>query len=180
MKGERDRGGAGLHPPRPRRRPGSQARKEHLGRASRITSTPSTARARWSSSIKDSYRNMREKIEPHMHLIDTGPQAPCEAAGVTRWRCPSAAAPTALRLSYMGLPCPNLCTGGFNFHGVLRVHHRRADGPAATEILLNIISCTQSDLLFLRKNFQRENGLSLSFNIKAAAAQCFVQPSLFI
>ncbi|MFR9067514.1 MAG: hypothetical protein ACLVJH_12050 [Faecalibacterium prausnitzii] len=43
---------------------------------------------------------------------------------------------------------------------------------------LNIISCTQSDSLF-QETFSVENGLSLSFNI-AAAAQCFVQPSLFI
>ena len=66
--------------------------------------------------IKDSYYNMLEKILPHMHLIDNAKRA-IEAAGMTVEVEPVRVGTDGARLSYEGLPCPNLGTGGFNFHG---------------------------------------------------------------
>lgn len=68
-------------------------------------------------SIKDSYRNMREKIEPHMHLIETAARA-FETAGVTPRTMAIRGGTDGARLSFMGLPCPNLSTGGYQFHGI--------------------------------------------------------------
>ena len=68
-------------------------------------------------SIKDSYYNMKEKILPHMELIENA-KAAMEAAGVEPLVVPIRGGTDGARLSYMGLPCPNLSTGGANFHGV--------------------------------------------------------------
>ena len=67
--------------------------------------------------LKDSYYNMREQIEPHMYLIHRA-RAAMEAVGVAPIEVPIRGGTDGARLSYMGLPCPNLCTGGLNFHGV--------------------------------------------------------------
>ncbi len=67
-------------------------------------------------SLKDSYYNMKEKIEPSQYLIDIAKEAML-AAGVTPSVLPIRGGTDGARLSYMGLPCPNLCTGGYNFHG---------------------------------------------------------------
>lgn len=66
--------------------------------------------------IKESYRNMREKIEPCMHLIDIAVKA-CEACGVKPDVSPIRGGTDGARLSFCGLPCPNLGTGGYAFHG---------------------------------------------------------------
>lgn len=67
--------------------------------------------------VKDSYYNMREKIEPdNLYLIDTA-KAAMESFGVASVVSPIRGGTDGARLSYMGLPCPNLCTGGYNFHG---------------------------------------------------------------
>lgn len=66
--------------------------------------------------IRDSYYNMREKIEPCMYLIDTA-EAAMRACGVEPVVVPIRGGTDGARLSYMGLPCPNLCTGGYNYHG---------------------------------------------------------------
>ncbi len=66
--------------------------------------------------LKDSYYNMKEKIKPHMYLIDIAREA-MEEAGVVPLNIPIRGGTDGARLSYMGLPCPNLCTGGHNFHG---------------------------------------------------------------
>lgn len=66
--------------------------------------------------IKDSYYNMREKIEPCMFLIDRAKDA-LTGLGVTPKVVPIRGGTDGARLSFMGLPCPNLCTGGENFHG---------------------------------------------------------------
>ena len=68
-------------------------------------------------AMKDSYYNMKEKIEPHMELIENA-KAAMEAVGVTPSVMPIRGGTDGARLSYEGLPCPNLCTGGANFHGV--------------------------------------------------------------
>lgn len=66
--------------------------------------------------LKDSYYNMKEIIEDHMELIDHAMEAMREA-GVEPEVVPIRGGTDGARLSYMGLPCPNLCTGGHNFHG---------------------------------------------------------------
>lgn len=67
-------------------------------------------------TLRDSYYNMRQKIEPVMHIVDRAARA-MEAVGITPKTVPVRGGTDGARLSYMGLPCPNLCTGGENFHG---------------------------------------------------------------
>lgn len=67
------------------------------------------------AQVKDSYYNMKEVLLPHMHLIENA----CEALrelGVEPIISPVRGGTDGARLSYMGLPCPNLCTGGANYH----------------------------------------------------------------
>ena len=66
--------------------------------------------------VRDSYYNMREKIEPVMHIVDAAKQAMLDA-GVTPSIVPVRGGTDGARLSYEGLPCPNLFTGGENYHG---------------------------------------------------------------
>ena len=66
--------------------------------------------------IKDQYYNMREKIEPVMHVVDLAFEA-MEAVGVKPNVKPIRGGTDGSRLSYMGLPCPNIFAGGHNFHG---------------------------------------------------------------
>ena len=67
-------------------------------------------------TIKDSYYNMAEKIAPHMELIENAKRA-CEKAGMKPFTEAVRGGTDGCRLSFMGLPTPNLCTGGFAFHG---------------------------------------------------------------
>lgn len=88
--------------------------------------------------VKDSYYNMLEQIKPHMHLIDNAKEA-MEKAGVTPKVVAIRGGTDGARLSFMGLPCPNLCTGGENFHG--RQEFACAeDMETIVEILKNIVS----------------------------------------
>ncbi len=66
--------------------------------------------------LRDSYFNMKEKIKPHMFLIDLAKQAMTDA-GVEPEVVAIRGGTDGARLSFMGLPCPNLSTGGHNFHG---------------------------------------------------------------
>ena len=66
--------------------------------------------------MKDSYYNMKEIIEKNMHLVDNA-KAAMEELGIEPIVVPIRGGTDGARLSYMGLPCPNLCTGGQNFHG---------------------------------------------------------------
>ena len=66
--------------------------------------------------IKDSYYNMKEKIEPVLHIVEAAKQAMLDA-GVTPSIVPVRGGTDGARLSYEGLPCPNIFTGGENFHG---------------------------------------------------------------
>ncbi|GMA98020.1 peptidase T [Pelosinus sp. IPA-1] len=66
--------------------------------------------------IKDLYYNMQEKIQPVMHIIDLACDA-MGAVGITPKTKPIRGGTDGARLSFMGLPCPNLFTGGHNFHG---------------------------------------------------------------
>lgn len=67
-------------------------------------------------TIRDSYFNMREKIEPVMYVVDRA-KAAMRAAGMEPKEVPIRGGTDGARLSYEGLPCPNLCTGGENYHG---------------------------------------------------------------
>ena len=67
--------------------------------------------------IQDGYRNMKEMVLPHMHLIDDA-KAAFEACGVEPKVVPIRGGTDGATLSFMGLPCPNLSTGGENFHSV--------------------------------------------------------------
>lgn len=66
--------------------------------------------------IKDSYYNMKEKIEPHMEIIELAKESMMEI-GIEPLIRPIRGGTDGARLSYMGLPCPNLFTGGYNYHG---------------------------------------------------------------
>ncbi len=88
-------------------------------------------------TIKDSYFNMLEKIKPHMHLIDNARKALIKA-GLSPVDVPVRGGTDGARLSYDGLPCPNLGTGGANYHGNYEcVSIEKMD--KAVEIILNII-----------------------------------------
>ncbi|MDR7814041.1 peptidase T [Lacrimispora sp.] len=67
-------------------------------------------------TLKDSYYNMKEKIRPHMYLIDIA-KTSMEEIGIEPLVTPIRGGTDGARLSYEGLPCPNLCTGGYNYHG---------------------------------------------------------------
>ncbi len=65
--------------------------------------------------LKDSYYNMKEKIEPCMFIVERAKKA-MEAVGIIPVTVPIRGGTDGARLSFMGLPCPNLCTGGANYH----------------------------------------------------------------
>lgn len=89
-------------------------------------------------AIKDSYANMIEQIRPHFHLIEYAREA-VEKAGLVPVECPIRGGTDGARLSYEGLPCPNLGTGGFNFHGPYEcITVEKMD--QSVEVLLNIIA----------------------------------------
>ena len=67
-------------------------------------------------TIKDSYFNMKKCIEPCMYVVDRAKKA-MEAVGMSAREVPIRGGTDGARLSYEGLPCPNLCTGGENYHG---------------------------------------------------------------
>lgn len=66
--------------------------------------------------IKDQYLNMREKIEPVMHIVDIAEEA-MQKAGIKPLIKPIRGGTDGSQLSFMGLPCPNIFAGGHNFHG---------------------------------------------------------------
>ena len=66
--------------------------------------------------LRDSYFNMREKIEPCMYIVERAKKA-MEDLGIAPKIVPIRGGTDGARLSFEGLPCPNLCTGGHNFHG---------------------------------------------------------------
>ena len=67
-------------------------------------------------ALRDSYFNLREKIEPCMEIVDRAKRA-MALAGMEPKEVPVRGGTDGARLSYEGLPCPNLCTGGENYHG---------------------------------------------------------------
>jgi len=87
--------------------------------------------------IKDQYYNMREKVEPVYHVVETAVRA-MEQVGVKPNVKPIRGGTDGARLSYMGLPCPNLFAGGENFHG--KQEYVPVESMVkATEVMLKII-----------------------------------------
>ncbi|HDZ8878658.1 TPA: peptidase T [Aeromonas dhakensis] len=94
---------------------GFAARKAQL--KERVASLQLEApKARIELTLTDSYSNMRSQIEPHMHIVELA-KAAMLAADVEPKIKPIRGGTDGARLSFMGLPCPNLFTGGHNFHG---------------------------------------------------------------
>lgn len=89
-------------------------------------------------SLRDSYYNMKEKIEPCLFLVENAKRA-MERAGVAPKVVPIRGGTDGARLSYMGLPCPNLCTGGHNFHGRFEYISVQAM-EKVVEILVHLVS----------------------------------------
>jgi len=88
--------------------------------------------------VKDQYFNMREKIEPMMHIVDLAKEA-MDAAGITPIIKPIRGGTDGSQLSFMGLPCPNIFAGGHNFHG--RYEYVPVESMLkATEVIVNIVT----------------------------------------
>ncbi len=88
-------------------------------------------------TICEQYRNMKEKILPCYEIIENALAATKEA-GIEPLICPIRGGTDGARLSFMGLPCPNLGTGGYAFHGPFE--HITAEGmDKAVEILIGIV-----------------------------------------
>lgn len=87
-----------------------------------------------SLTVKDQYYNMREQVEPYPEVIGKAMQAMREA-GVEPVVRPIRGGTDGARLSYMGLPCPNLFTGGMNFHGKFEYCSLDTMGRAVRTIL---------------------------------------------
>ena len=83
--------------------------------------------------ITDSYYNMKEKILPHFHLIERAENA-FRANGVEPQCVPIRGGTDGARLSWDGLPCPNLSTGGYNYHGV-----REWIPSASLDVMTNVV-----------------------------------------
>lgn len=87
--------------------------------------------------IREQYRNMAEKIRPCFHLIEHAKKA-CENVGVAPKVQPIRGGTDGARLSFMGLPCPNLGTGGYAFHGPYE--HITIEGmDKSTAILVELV-----------------------------------------
>ena len=87
--------------------------------------------------IKEQYRNMAEKIRPCYHLIENAKKA-CENVGIVPKIQPIRGGTDGARLSFMGLPCPNLGTGGYAFHGPYE--HITVEGmDKSVEILMELV-----------------------------------------
>lgn len=87
--------------------------------------------------LKDQYLNMAQKVLENKHIVDTAYKA-LEEVGVTPIVTPIRGGTDGARLSYMGLPCPNLFTGGHNFHGKYEYIPTFAM-EKAVEVILKII-----------------------------------------
>lgn len=87
--------------------------------------------------ITDSYFNMKKCIEPVKYVVERAKKA-MEKAGMNPVEVPIRGGTDGARLSYMGLPCPNLCTGGENFHGHFE-YIPIEDMEACVNMLVNIL-----------------------------------------
>ncbi|MDX9865042.1 MAG: peptidase T [Anaerolineaceae bacterium] len=96
-------------------------REKYNARIELLERSASTLNARYGVgtvelTIKEQYRNMKEKLLPHMHIVDTAKEA-MQSLGIEPLITPIRGGTDGSRLSYMGLLTPNIFTGGHNFHG---------------------------------------------------------------
>lgn len=94
--------------------------------------------------IKDQYFNMKEKIEPVMHIVDIAEKA-MKALNIKPIIKPIRGGTDGSQLSYMGLPCPNIFAGGHNFHG------RYEYVPVESMIKATEVICKIAELVALKK-----------------------------
>ena len=90
-----------------------------------------------SLKIEDQYRNMEEKIRPFMHLIDNAKDV-MRSLGLEPDVSPVRGGTDGAQLSFRGLPCPNLGTGGYGFHGPYE-HITKEGMERAVRIMMGII-----------------------------------------
>jgi len=88
-------------------------------------------------TLRDQYRNMREQVEPHYHIVEKAVKA-MEMAGVKPRIQPIRGGTDGANLSFKGLPCPNIFAGGLNFHGKMEFVPLQSM-EAASQVILNII-----------------------------------------
>src|SRR5690606_28645272 len=93
--------------------------------------------------LKDQYFNMREKIEPVMYIVDIAREAMLKA-GITPNVKAIRGGTDGARLSYEGLPCPNVFAGGHNFHGPYEFIPVSSMFKAV-EVILNIAELVQKE-----------------------------------
>jgi len=102
-----------------------------------------------SVEIKDQYFNMREKIEPVMHIVEIAKQA-MEQIGIKPLIKPIRGGTDGSQLSFMGLPCPNIFAGGHNFHG--RYEYVPVESmQKAVEVIVKIAQLTAEDISKFKK-----------------------------
>ena len=89
-------------------------------------------------AIRDSYFNMKQCILPCMHIVERAKKAML-AAGMEPREVPIRGGTDGARLSYEGLPCPNLCTGGANYHGRFE-YVPVEDMEKCVQMLVNILT----------------------------------------
>lgn len=87
--------------------------------------------------LRNQYRNMREQVEPHYHIVEKAVKA-MEMEGIKPKVQPIRGGTDGANLSFMGLPCPNIFAGGLNFHGKMEFVPLESM-QAASKVILNII-----------------------------------------
>ena len=90
--------------------------------------------------VRDQYRNMREMVEPHYHVVEKAVKA-MEQEGIKVKIQPIRGGTDGANLSFMGLPCPNIFAGGLNFHGKMEFVPLESM-EAASKVILGIIALT--------------------------------------
>jgi tripeptide aminopeptidase len=88
-------------------------------------------------TVTDQYRNMIDKIRPHMHIVETAKRC-IEELGMSPLEIPVRGGTDGAQLSFRGLPCPNLGLGGYAYHG--HFEHITAEGmDKVVQILCGIV-----------------------------------------
>lgn len=113
-----------------------EARKNYLGRIAEALNGQ-WGEGSFELTVRDSYYNMKEKILPHMELIRNAEEA-MRRCGLKAETEPIRGGTDGARLSFEGLPCPNLCTGGANYHGIFEFIPVEAM-KKMTEVLVELI-----------------------------------------
>ena len=110
-----------------------KARMESIGRYLNDLYGPGTVVV----DIRDSYRNMKEMVLPHPEILDRA-RAAFRKAGIEPVDVAIRGGTDGAKLSFMGLPCPNLSTGGYHFHGV-HEYIPQESLEKMTEVLVNLL-----------------------------------------